>query len=189
MDPDIINFPLAFLARRPSKIDIGRRAPKCKTTIKQLAVSLHSWSHTPSGKRARNSSRSARCSCSSIYRYAVLASDDIRGRARNKTNGFDQIVLIPLYPQYSRATTGSSINDWNRQVKKQGLNIPTRLHAAIQIIPALLEAIVEILIIAGTLFWYLTGRYWSRFQRTWCSCELHSKRWSYQLHIEEQCAG
>ena len=43
-----------------------------------------------------------------------------------KTGGFDQIILIPLYPQFSQATTGSSINEWNRQAKKQGLNIPTR---------------------------------------------------------------
>jgi ferrochelatase len=26
----------------------------------------------------------------------------------------DDIVLLPLYPQYSRTTTGSSVNEWNR---------------------------------------------------------------------------
>jgi protoporphyrin/coproporphyrin ferrochelatase len=28
----------------------------------------------------------------------------------------DELVLLPLYPQYSRTTTGSSLNEWNRQV-------------------------------------------------------------------------
>jgi protoporphyrin/coproporphyrin ferrochelatase len=29
--------------------------------------------------------------------------------------GCDQLVLLPLYPQYSSTTTGSSLNEWNRQ--------------------------------------------------------------------------
>ena len=28
--------------------------------------------------------------------------------------GPDEIVLLPLYPQYSKTTTGSSLNEWNR---------------------------------------------------------------------------
>jgi ferrochelatase len=28
--------------------------------------------------------------------------------------GADEIVLLPLYPQYSKTTTGSSLNEWNR---------------------------------------------------------------------------
>lgn len=30
---------------------------------------------------------------------------------------FEKIFLLPLYPQYSISTTGSSINEWNRQFK------------------------------------------------------------------------
>ena len=60
-----------------------------------------------------------------------------------KTGGFDQLILIPLYPQFSQATTGSSINEWNRQVKKQGLDIPTWVTCCYPNHPALLEAIVE----------------------------------------------
>src|SRR4029434_1535677 len=26
----------------------------------------------------------------------------------------DEVVLLPLYPQYSRTTTGSSLNEWHR---------------------------------------------------------------------------
>ena len=60
-----------------------------------------------------------------------------------KAGGFDQIILIPLYPQFSQATTGSSINEWTRQVKKQGLNIPTQFVCCYPNHPALLEAFVE----------------------------------------------
>ncbi len=38
----------------------------------------------------------------------------------------DQIVLMPLYPQFSTTTTRSSFQDWNRAAAKLGLKAPTR---------------------------------------------------------------
>ncbi len=32
----------------------------------------------------------------------------------------DEIVLLPLYPQYSSTTTGSSLNEWNRRFHPNG---------------------------------------------------------------------
>ena len=40
--------------------------------------------------------------------------------------GADEIVLLPLYPQYSTTTTGSSLADWHRAAEKFGLAAPTR---------------------------------------------------------------
>jgi len=37
----------------------------------------------------------------------------------------DRIVLLPLYPQFSTTTTGSSIKAWNKAASKAGLNVPT----------------------------------------------------------------
>ena len=37
----------------------------------------------------------------------------------------DKIILLPLYPQFSTTTTGSSIKDWLKQVRKAGLTAPT----------------------------------------------------------------
>ncbi|WP_457622672.1 ferrochelatase [Persephonella sp.] len=36
----------------------------------------------------------------------------------------DKIILLPLYPQYSRTTTGSSFNEFYRKFKKRGKDIP-----------------------------------------------------------------
>ena len=38
-----------------------------------------------------------------------------------------QIILLPLYPQYSNATSGSSIKEWNEVCKKEKLNIETKI--------------------------------------------------------------
>lgn len=37
----------------------------------------------------------------------------------------DKIVLLPLYPQFSTTTSGSSIEDWLKQARKAGLTAPT----------------------------------------------------------------
>ena len=34
----------------------------------------------------------------------------------------DEIILMPLYPQYSAATSGSSIKEWKDVCKKNNLN-------------------------------------------------------------------
>jgi ferrochelatase len=41
-----------------------------------------------------------------------------------KNWGAEQIVLLPLYPQFSTTTTNSSIEDWRKNSKALGLNIP-----------------------------------------------------------------
>ncbi len=37
----------------------------------------------------------------------------------------DEIVLLPLYPQYSSTTSGSSLDDWRRAARRIGLKAPT----------------------------------------------------------------
>ncbi|MFC3675560.1 ferrochelatase [Ferrovibrio xuzhouensis] len=39
--------------------------------------------------------------------------------------GAERIVLLPLYPQFSTTTTGSSLTDWHRAAAKAGMNLPT----------------------------------------------------------------
>jgi ferrochelatase len=38
----------------------------------------------------------------------------------------DEIVCLPLYPQFSTTTTGSSLAAWRREAKRQGLDCPSR---------------------------------------------------------------
>ena len=39
----------------------------------------------------------------------------------------DEIILLPLYPQYSSATSGSSIKEWLEVSKKNKINKPTKI--------------------------------------------------------------
>jgi ferrochelatase len=38
----------------------------------------------------------------------------------------DEVVLLPLYPQYSTTTSASSLEEWQRETKAAGLTAPTR---------------------------------------------------------------
>jgi ferrochelatase len=38
----------------------------------------------------------------------------------------EEIILLPLYPQFSAATSGSSINEWNDLCKKENFNVRTK---------------------------------------------------------------
>ena len=53
---------------------------------------------------------------------------------------FDELVLLPLYPQYSLATTGSSLKEWNRLYKP---SVPVRLIHHFFDHPDYIAAIVE----------------------------------------------
>ena len=39
--------------------------------------------------------------------------------------GADEVLLFPLYPQYSTTTTGSSLAEWERAARKAGIDLPT----------------------------------------------------------------
>jgi ferrochelatase len=63
--------------------------------------------------------------------------------ARIGQNGFRRVILLPLYAQFSQATTLSSINEWNRQVKKTGLTLPTQLICCYPNHPLFIDALVD----------------------------------------------
>jgi ferrochelatase len=145
MDPDIIDFPLAFLARKSlAKLISGRRAPKVQNNYKLIGGKSPILDLTrlqASALNARLAQQGIQARVFIAMRYWHPMTNEIVREI--KTIGFDQIILIPLYPQFSQSTTGSSINEWNRQIKEQGLNIPTRFACCYPNHPALLEAFVE----------------------------------------------
>ena len=55
-------------------------------------------------------------------RYWHPMSDETAQRVKEYDP--DRIVLLPLYPQFSTTTTGSSLNDWHRAAAKAGLRVP-----------------------------------------------------------------
>jgi protoporphyrin/coproporphyrin ferrochelatase len=115
-DPDIIDFPFARLGRKPlAKLISTTRARKVahhysvigggspiRRFTEQQARSLQ--------KELAASGVDARCFVAMRYWHPFTAEAVEQVLASN----CDEIVLLPLYPQYSNTTTGSSLNEWNR---------------------------------------------------------------------------
>jgi ferrochelatase len=60
-----------------------------------------------------------------------------------KAFGADRIVLLPLYPQYSTTTTGSSLTEWQRAAQKAGVIAPTSAICCYPQEPGFIAAVVH----------------------------------------------
>ena len=141
-DPDILDLPLGGLLRKPLAWYIARKR----------------WQHAAHGYRATGNrspilpltQRQARALEEVLRPYVnprvVIAMRywyPLTARAAHEVSAAeaDQIVLLPLYPQFSFTTTGSSLNEWDRHYRGNG----TPLHAVkhYHTHPLLVEAFVE----------------------------------------------
>jgi len=57
----------------------------------------------------------------------------------------DRIVLLPMYPQFSTTTTGSSLRDWERAAIKEGLAVPYHAICCYPCEPGLIAAQVKLI--------------------------------------------
>jgi ferrochelatase len=115
-DPDIIDFPFARIARQPlAKLISTRRAKHVAHHYAEIGGKSPILEFTNRQARALEAELrgdfDARVAVAMRYWHPFTeeAIEDI------ERFGADEIVLLPLYPQYSKTTTGSSLNEWRRQ--------------------------------------------------------------------------
>ncbi|HSA93851.1 MAG TPA: ferrochelatase [Terriglobales bacterium] len=121
-DPDIIDFPFARLGRRPlAKLISTTRARKVAHHYASIGGCSPIRRNTERQARAlearlNDGGLAARCVVAMRYWHPFTAE------AIQELDAFgcDEIVLLPLYPQYSSTTTGSSLNEWNRRFHRNG---------------------------------------------------------------------
>ena len=115
-DPDIIDFPFARLGRKPlAKLISATRARKVQHHYAAIGGGSPIRRFTERQARALEATLSesgidARCFVAMRYWHPFTAEAITRVRQAK----CDEIVLLPLYPQYSSTTTGSSLNEWRR---------------------------------------------------------------------------
>ena len=126
-DPAILNLP-TFLRYPLAKLISNRRAPVAKKIYEELGGS------SPILKLTKEQSR-----CLEIKLNQTQTEDEYKcfivmrcwnPRAKDVIKDVqlfnpDEVVLMPLYPQYSAATSGSSIKEWKDVCKKNNYNIKT----------------------------------------------------------------
>jgi ferrochelatase len=115
-DPDIIDFPFARIGRKPlAKLISTTRARKVQHHYATIGGGSPIRRHTERQACAleaelRNQGLDARCFVAMRY-WHPFAHEALK---QLQAAQCDEVVLLPLYPQYSSTTTGSSLNEWRR---------------------------------------------------------------------------
>lgn len=146
-DPEIINFPLSFLFRkRLAKLISSKRHPKIQEQYKHIGgksplLELTEVQANLLERKLNEGGLDAKVYMAMRY-WKPFTEDAIAAIERD---GIDRVVLIPLYPQFSKSTTGSSVKEWNRQIaeKPHLENIPTEIVEHYYNFPPFLDAVIE----------------------------------------------
>jgi protoporphyrin/coproporphyrin ferrochelatase len=115
-DPDIIDFPFARIGRKAlAKLISTTRSRKVQHHYATIGGGSPIRPNTERQAKAleqalRSEGIDAECFVAMRYWHPFTAEAIAELRAAN----CDEVVLLPLYPQYSSTTTGSSLNEWNR---------------------------------------------------------------------------
>ena len=119
--PTFLRYPLAkFISRRRTPVakaiyaEMGGKSPILDETLIQVKAIE---------KNLENEKDEYKCFI--VMRcWNPRAVETIKNVKKFNPN---QIILLPLYPQYSNATSGSSIKEWNDLCKKESLTVETKI--------------------------------------------------------------
>ncbi len=142
-DPDIIDFPLAWIARKPLAKLISTRRSK---VVAEHYADIGGGS--PIGRLTAEQGRALEAALSpnieaktfvAMRYWHPLTSEALAALAAWP---HDELVLLPLYPHYSYATTRSSLKEWKRQTRNK-LREPARIIESFYDHPNYIEALRE----------------------------------------------
>jgi ferrochelatase len=141
-DPDIIDFPFARIGRKPlAKLISTTRARKVQHHYATIGGGSPIRRFTERQARAlevelTNHSLDARCFVAMRYWHPFTGE----AIAELQAAQCDEVVLLPLYPQYSSTTTGSSLNEWKRRFRG---DVPVHNVGEFYRHPMYLDAVIE----------------------------------------------
>lgn len=121
-DRDIIRLGPAFLQPVLARWIARRRAPKVEAQYEKIGGRSPIRELTAAQALALEEKLGQGFRCFPAMRY--WRPSTIEALAAVKKEGISRIFALPLYPQYSRATTGSSFNELRRVLALSGVKFP-----------------------------------------------------------------
>ena len=124
-DPAVISIPSIF--RYPlAKFISKKRAPIAKNIYKAIGNKSPILELTQDQAKSleNNLSRKGDYKCFVAMRCWHPRASDVIKKVREYNP--EEIILLPLYPQFSASTSGSSINEWKDLCKKENYKVKTK---------------------------------------------------------------
>ena len=117
--PSIIRYPLAKLISK-------RRAPIAKNIYKEIGNKspILELTQDQANSLENNLSQKGDYKCFVIMRCWYPRAVDVIKKVREYNP--EEVILLPLYPQYSASTSGSSIKEWNDLCNKENYKVKTK---------------------------------------------------------------
>ncbi len=118
VDPDIINFPGSFLVRKPlAKLISSTRHPRIQKQYQEIGGKSPLKEFTLGQCRLLEIELNKRFPAKvyAAMRYWHPFTGEVLDELERE--GITKVILLPLYPQYSKATTLSSVKEWEKQLK------------------------------------------------------------------------
>jgi len=144
-DPDIFDFPGSSVLGKPLARFISRNrkahAQEHYAAIGGKSPILELTTLQSRALERRLRAEGVNATTIVAMRYWHPLTSEAASRVRD--GGFGRVILLPLYQQFSRSTTLSSINEWKRQAATVGLDLPTQLICCYPNHPLMVKAIVE----------------------------------------------
>ena len=124
-DPEIISIPSIF--RYPlAKFISKRRTPIAKNIYKEIGNKSPILELTQDQAKSLENKllKKDDYKCFVVMRCWHPRASDVIKKVRKYSP--EEIILLPLYPQFSASTSGSSINEWNDLCKKENYQVKTK---------------------------------------------------------------
>jgi ferrochelatase len=118
-DRDIIKIGPAFLQPLIARFIVRRRAPKVEKYYQRIGGKSPIRELTEAQAAALEQTLGPEYRCFVAMRY--WRPTTIEALAAIKKEGISQVIALSLYPHYSRATTGSSLNELKRVLAEAGV--------------------------------------------------------------------
>jgi ferrochelatase len=124
-DPAIISIP-SFLRYPLAKFISKRRAPIAKNIYREIGNKSPILELTQDQAKSleNNLLEKGDYKCFIVMRCWRPRASDVIKKVREYNP--KEIILLPLYPQFSASTSGSSINEWNKICEKENYKVKTK---------------------------------------------------------------
>jgi ferrochelatase len=145
-DPDIIDFPGSFLFRkRLAKLISTRRSPMVRKQYEKIGGKSPLKDHTlrQASLLEERLNEHLPVKVYAAMRYWRPSTEEALNEIERE--GIRKVILLPLYPQYSKATTESSVKEWEKQLalRPDKPQIESTLIESYHDLPHYIDAFVE----------------------------------------------